>query len=322
MRPLKSMIAAFVLSLSASAEASISGTYVGSGPDIAVLLQLVETNGGQLSGRYEQQKVVSGNRIEPLNASVSGTSDGKTVVLQIRPTEVLSSTYVLSGTISGSALQIDGGGYGQTFHLNLATGTEEDFKAKASGLAASVTRVVATQNLETDLASAELTLAAMSKFSASPEPNPSAFVPYEQRYRALTQGMRAALSRQQSIPAFVQTPARGQIDVAINQAAIETTQIHDEVKSKQAELQQKVTAVLEKIARIARRCGDPGAQANIAPQTLEKLKLQCARIPPIAKQFGTDIEQIINSFERVEGVWREEQAKQQTIVRSADIAAR
>jgi hypothetical protein len=318
----KSLIVAFVVVLSSPAGATISGTYVGSGPDIAVLMQLVETNGGQLSGRYEQQKVIIGNKIEQLNASVSGTSDGQTVVLQIRPTEVLASAYVLSGTISGSVLQISGGGYGQTFHLNLAKGTEEDFKAHAAGLSASVNRAVATQNLEADLANAEHMLEAMSKFSANPEPGPAAFVPYEQRYRALTQGMRAALGRQQSIPRFIQTPARGQIGVAINQAAIETIQIHDEVKAKQAELQQKVTAAVDKVAPIAKRCGDPNAQANIASQTIEKLKLLCTRIQPIAKQFGADIKQINNSFERTEAVWREEQQKQETIIRSADIAAR
>jgi hypothetical protein len=68
-------------------------------------LQVVETSGGQLSGRYEQQKLIPGSKIEELNASVSGTSDGQTVVLQVRPTEVLASAYVLSGTISGTTLQ-------------------------------------------------------------------------------------------------------------------------------------------------------------------------------------------------------------------------
>jgi hypothetical protein len=322
MRLFRVSVVAISFLITSCAEAAISGTYVGSGPDIAVLLQLVETNGGQLSGRYEQQKVVAGNRIEQLNASVSGTADGQTVVLQVRPTEVVAGTYVLSGTISGSVLQISGGGYGQTFHLNLSKGTEEDFKTHAAALSASVNRAVATQNLEAELANAEHMLEAMTTFSAKPEPGPSAFIPYEQRYRTLTEGMRAALGRQQLIPRFIQTPARGQIGVAINQAAVETTQIHAEIKSKQAEFQQKVTAAVEKVAPIARRCGDPSTQVNIAPQTVEKLKIQCVRILPIAKQFAADVKQINNSFEGLEAVWREEQEKQQAIVRSADIAAR
>jgi hypothetical protein len=317
----KSLIIAFVAVISSPAWANISGTYVGSGPDIAVLLQVVETNGGQLSGRYEQQKI-AGNKLERLNASVSGTSDGQTVVLQVHPTEVLAGTYVLSGTISGTSLQIGGGGYGQTFSLNLAKGTEEEFKNNASGLSASVNRAVATQTLDVELTNAEHTLEAFSKFSSNPEPKPSAFFPYEQRYRALTQAMRAALGRQQSIPRFVQTPARGQIGVAINQAAIETTQIHDEVKAKQADLQQKATAALERVMPVANRCKNPSAQANISPQTLEKLKVQCARIPSAVKQFVADIKQINSYFDWLESVWRDEKEQQQAIVQSADIAAR
>jgi hypothetical protein len=318
----RSSIVAFLVLIPSFAEAAISGTYVGSGADIAVLLQLVESNGGQLSGRYEQQKLVSGNRIEQLNASVSGTSDGQTIVLQVRPTEVLAGTYVLSGTISGSVLQINGGGYGQTFHLNLTRATEDEFRTRAANIATSANRAVATQTLEADLETSEHTLDAMSKFSANPEPRPSAFIPYEQRYRTLTQAMRAALGRQQSIPRFIQTPVRGQIGVAINQAAIETGQIHDEVKSQEAELKQKILKALAKIAPIGKRCEDVHAQVNIAPQALEKLKSQCARIPQIAKQFGKDVQQIAKSFERIEVVWREEQEKQQAIVRSADFAAR
>jgi hypothetical protein len=230
----KSSIVSLLVFLSSSATVAISGTYVGSGPDIAVLLQLVETNG---------------------DSCPAGTS---------------SKRYL-------QATGLNYGGYGQTFHLNLARGTEEDFKTHAAGLSGSVNRAVATQNLEADLANDEHMLEAMSKFAAKPEPGPSAFIPYEQRYRNLTQGMRVALGRQQLIPRFIQTPARGQIGVAINQAAVETAQIHAEVKSKQAEFQQKVTAAFEKVAPIAKRCGDSAAQANIAPSTLEKLRLQCAR---------------------------------------------
>jgi hypothetical protein len=39
---------------------SLSGTYVGMGPDMAVLLQLVDAGSGQLTGRYEQVKLITG----------------------------------------------------------------------------------------------------------------------------------------------------------------------------------------------------------------------------------------------------------------------
>lgn len=309
------------ISYSANA-ASLSGTYVGTGTDIAVLLQLVEANGGQLSGRYEQRKMINGNRLEQLNASVTGTSDGQTIVLQVRPTEVLAGTYVLSGTVSGSIVRLNGGGYGQTFQLNLTKGSEEDFKGQVANLSASVNRTVATANLETELTKSEKILEAMSNFSKNPKPEPSAFVPYEQRYRSMTIQMQAALGRQQSIPKFIETPARGQIDTAINQASIETDQIHEGMKSKDEEFQKRTIAALQTVEPLVDRCKDISAQANIAPPTLEKLKSQCGRFKPIAKKFIEDAKKIADSYAKIEAVWREERQKQDAIVRSADIAAR
>src|SRR5260370_38257914 len=89
----------------------ISGTYVGQGQNIAVLVQLVET-GGQLTGRYEQVVLKPDGKLERMNAAVTGASDGRTVVVTIKPTELLSGTITASGTLEGSTLHLAGGGYG------------------------------------------------------------------------------------------------------------------------------------------------------------------------------------------------------------------
>jgi hypothetical protein len=53
------------------------------------------------------------------------------------------------------------------------------------------------------------------------------FVPVEQQWRANTEHMRGGLARQQSIYGGGQAAvARGQITVALNQAAIQANQIH------------------------------------------------------------------------------------------------
>jgi len=319
---LRIWIFAALLGISCSANAaSLSGTYVGTGADIAGMLQLVEANGGQLSGRYEQLKII-GNRLEQLNASVTGTSDGRTIVLQVRPTEVLAGTYVLSGTVSGSAVQLNGGGYGQTFHLNLTKGSEEDFKSQVASLSTSVNRAVTTANMEAELAKSGKTLEAMSNFSKNPKPELSAFVPYEQSYRSMTQQMQTALGKQQSIPSFIQSPQRGQIGVAINQASIQTDEIHDVVKSKEKEFQKSTIAAFQPIKTLAARCKDTSVQANIAPPTLEKLKSQCDRFETIIARFAEEIRKISDSYEKIETIWKQERQKQDAIVRSADVAAR
>jgi len=101
---------ALVLLLAGAAPAkaaSLSGTYVGTGPDIAVLLQLVDAGGGQLTGRYEQVKLSSSEpRLNRLDAGVKGNVDGDTIVFEMKPTEPLSGTLIISGTVAASALRL------------------------------------------------------------------------------------------------------------------------------------------------------------------------------------------------------------------------
>jgi len=54
----------------------ISGTYVGKGTNGAYLVQIVQTSDGHLTGRYAQVLLQAGGRLQEVNASISGASDG------------------------------------------------------------------------------------------------------------------------------------------------------------------------------------------------------------------------------------------------------
>jgi hypothetical protein len=97
----------------------ISGTYVGAGSNSAFLIQLVETTGGQLTGRYEQTVRQPDGNLDQMNASIVGASDGRTVVLTIKPTELLSGSITASGTAKASQLHLSGSGDGRKINLNL-----------------------------------------------------------------------------------------------------------------------------------------------------------------------------------------------------------
>ena len=87
----------------------ISGTYVARGADSAFLVQIVETAGGQLTGRYEQTFLAPGGKLERTIEAITGASDGQTVVVTIKPTEPLSTGVTASGTVIGSILHLSGG---------------------------------------------------------------------------------------------------------------------------------------------------------------------------------------------------------------------
>ena len=89
----------------------ISGTYVGKGSNSAFMIEIVETAGGQLMGRYEQTVLQSSGKLDQMIASITGASDGQTIVVTIKPTPTLFSINITaSGTINGTLLHLSGGG--------------------------------------------------------------------------------------------------------------------------------------------------------------------------------------------------------------------
>jgi hypothetical protein len=63
----------------------LTGTYVAKGPTGAVLIQIVETKGGGLTGRYEHVVLLPTGELSRMNASITGASDGYTVSAVFRP---------------------------------------------------------------------------------------------------------------------------------------------------------------------------------------------------------------------------------------------
>lgn len=79
---------------------TLSGTYVGSGNNLAIIVELVDAGSTQIAGRYEHITLTSDGKLERINATVKGTSDGSGVVLEIKPVEMLSGSFVVSGKLA------------------------------------------------------------------------------------------------------------------------------------------------------------------------------------------------------------------------------
>src|SRR5690242_14883386 len=61
--------------------ADMSGTYVGRGPELVAMLQIVETSGGNLTGRYEVASLRESGKLEHTGANITGVRSGKFFVL-------------------------------------------------------------------------------------------------------------------------------------------------------------------------------------------------------------------------------------------------
>jgi hypothetical protein len=119
--------------------ADMSGTYVGKGPALAVMIQIVETSGGNFTGRYERVVLQADGKIGDTNATISGTGNGETVVATIKTADFFATSVPVSGTYRGGVLHLTGG---PNLVLNLCRADEADFRAQVAALTAQGQQII------------------------------------------------------------------------------------------------------------------------------------------------------------------------------------
>lgn len=316
--------AVVAIAVSAPAQAaSISGTYVGKGPDMAVLLQLVETSDGQLTGRYQQVRLLPGPKIDQFNATVKGSVGGETVVLEVKPTELLAGTIVMSGTIASSGLRLTGGGNGITVDLPLSKASEVEFKNQVAAFNSQISQITAARSLESDTKQLETVLKRMTAFSSRTDVELKKFPPIKERFQAQTRAMSTALTKQQSILQIDRTAVdRGQFNIAINQANVEFDQLRLSLQTARSDFEGKSGQLLQEAVSLHKKCQSPSDERESVTPSMEAWKSLCRQLPSVGKNFSLQLKRLIEAFGQAEAVWQEESRKQTLIVKSSDTASR
>lgn len=301
--------------------ASLSGTYVGNGPDVAILLQLVESSGGQLSGRYEQAKLVSGPKLERYSAIAKGNVDRGTVVLQWKSTELLSGTFSASGTTDDNSLKLSGLSDGVAFQLHLSRSTEEAFRSRVAALMDRVNQAEQASFEADTLRRLTALMQTMQTVSSSIPNELKKFSPIERRFRDQTLLMATALRKQQAIARVDETAVmRGQVGVAINQAGVAFNQWHTELQASATQLQSKLEKLNKEAAELVDRCKKNSVTKR--DKSENAIASACAKVQPIEFEFASQLKELSSAYRSAEAVWLEENRKQQNIIRSSDIASR
>lgn len=291
----------------------ISGTYVAKGSNSAFLVQIVETAGGQLTGRYEQTVMEPGGTVKQSVASITGASDGHTVVVTIKPTEILSQSITASGTAEGLLLHLSGGSGSTKVEWSFSRSDEASYRSQVASLVDQAHRVIEARAEADRLTGLTDLTANMLAYSAAADAQLKKFPPIEQRYRALTEWMSAALGRQQSIFGGGQARlARGQVGLEINNAGMEGAQLHNGIQSADQEMGAKLQPLLKSTGELGPRCHSTaeGGQLHFA----------CRKYFNAAAKFKGSMERLAKAFEQAEKVWVEERRKQEMIIQASIVS--
>jgi hypothetical protein len=303
-----------------TAVADISGTYVGRGSNIAVFVQIVDTGGGHLVGRYEQVVLQADGKMEDVNATVAGAVNGETVVLALKTSDFFAATIPVSGTFRGRVLHLTGGG---GLVLNLVAGDESDFRAEVAGLTEQGREAIAARaqeaaekqaKLEADrLALLQNLTGRMSEFITRANARAPKFAPVEQQYRVITERMRGGLNRERSIYGGGQAAvARSQLSVALNQAAIEANQLHINVQGSYRDFDFTSEQLGREAAKADQWCTEAVPEA---------LLTACSRFVDTRQKFAQRVSATRAAFAHLEDVWNVEHREQEAIVQASQFAA-
>ncbi len=149
------------------------------------------------------------------------------------------------------------------------------------------------------------------------------FLPAERRYQYITERMRAALSREQSIYGDGQSSVvRGQISVAIGQAAIQAGQLHINVQVAYRDFDFNAGQLTRESTGASQGCRGAHAvtEADPPPVGYEAWNSACLRFFGAAKIFQQRLSKLRTAFAQIEEVWNAERRKQDEIIQASNLA--
>jgi len=306
-----------LLMTTASYADGISGSFVGKSENSAGLLQIVETDSGHLTGRFEQITIQPDGKTTTMNASLTGVRNGETVIVTIKAAQFLSGSISASGTYRDGVLHLTGGGDGFTITWNLNKADEADFRSQAAVLSKQAAEISLARSRSQLVQQMNELTREMNAYASKIDQNLAGFTPTEQRYRLITENMRVNYSRSRSIydDRYGQASvARGQMIVDITQASIEAEQLHSNVESASQNFETRVAALNGGYTNLHRTC------PNVvdAPPDVAELHTACQVLSASAKAFQRSVVTTRSAFVHIEQVWQGERIRQENIVQAAN----
>lgn len=329
---------AICLVLVACAQPSMTGTYAAKDAGGLVMVDLVQSENGALTGRLEALSVKPDGQVSDDTAGLTGMRDKDAVSLSIKANSFLSVTKQLSASIDGgsltvtfpgaSALKLDRVSMSQFVADATALRTAAAEKAKqvmAQQQAAEAARKAGAQ-LQADeqrrhseqeqLADYLPKLAgAMDGFAASAsrlnESGPKVVASYDH----VTKGMEELLTREQSVAGQDRyVVMRGQMSVALSQRSIGTDQFHNDVERRSRDLTNAIGQIETGIQAALTRCQSPSAVSS--PLLIMRCKELSARVDAHRNRAKS----ALATMAELESHYLATAARQRIIVRSSEEA--
>jgi hypothetical protein len=183
----------------------ISGTYVSRGPNFAEMLQVTQTENGQITGVLNSAELKPAGNVNSEQAVVKGVVDSGQITINIRSglLPFLGETN-LSGTATGSRIQLQFiNSNGNVAIDTFIRDTPSDFAAYVNQLKLQGARVILNKKLEDGAHRFQQTVQAAEEWIANARLHAQRIPKAEDRYQQIQGKMQNLLSKESETPDLV-----------------------------------------------------------------------------------------------------------------------
>ena len=312
---------ALSIAFTAFAKQDVTGRYLSKFSDGVYWLQIVKTPDGRVSGELDSTSVSSDGKIVYTSQAVSGAADGTALSLTIGHTTILQSALTSSGTLSDNKIALTIGHDGRPpSKLVLTRATDDEYQVQLKALSDLSTKVRAAKSEREFVAGVHQLIDQLNKFKLTANAHITKLPEAEQRYLAITQRMTELLSQERQLAGSPrESVARSQLDVAINQGSVATSQLHVQIQSVQTEYRTRALPLMQQLSRTGQTCHRahrPTSDNPIQPGN-EAWNSTCLALFEAEDSFTPSANQLKDMLAKLEEVYKREQAKQEQILEEA-----
>lgn len=293
--------------ISTPALCSTTGVYIADDPGSALLVQIVQTPDGRLSGRIEVMTVDKSGELSDRTSVIEGAADQGEMTLSPKSPILLGAAPSMTGHLSGNQLTLSWGGSDYV----LKRSNSAAFDAAAQKLKVASVEIKASRERESQVATRQALTAQLSRrvgvlraeLESLNEAVPSAVALFrddDNRYDQLAREIRHR-KRQENAIGYLDTP--DPVDQSVRnkyQRAWDTRiDIHNEAMSLNSSLHGRIVIARREVADIQARCAGRAASGS------DPLTESCRETAEIDSRLRALAETLNPAFEESEQVYEQ-----------------
>lgn len=302
---------------------------MGGGPGVSFFVQLVESQGGAIVGRFKQVSVDTDNKLSTIDAPLNGAASGEQFVGKIETGWANGGNIVISGKRTPDGIQITGA---TGLRANLRAGTDDD-EAKAAavlrqGAQQSIAAVEQQKAREQQEGKLKRRVEALNGIFSGAllyvekgSLTYRNYAAYPQRYEATTAKLENILEKLRKIPGSDGQAGgrRTQLSASMLHAKIDGMEHpHVDVRHAYDESMRDWKESEGKLSAAAKAC----AESAPAGLDISSIKTLCAQVRKAIESVSKAGEQSRTEFFKIRDVYKQEFANQDALLLEANQLSR